>query len=159
MLITKKSHNKKKKDALSFYHVKPKSKIYIDESSQRFYSFEQICSVFALKHLNDLSENTFVPSIGMPVAEMRLPDPFIALSAFTRPRSSKPTWRRNATRTTIISIWTPTSPCNRSSMIMQSHYSPSPRRTPAWIFTYCRYVTTLCKRTRLSCRKVDIVSR
>lgn len=113
------------------------------------------------KYLSNLRRNIFVRSIDMPVTETRPPGPFIALSAFTRPRSSQPTWRRNATRTTIISIWTPTSRCSRSSTIMQSPCSPSPRRTPAWIFTYCRYVGAHCAKAdaRFVQESIDIVPK
>lgn len=96
----------------------------------------------------------------MLVAETRPPVPSIAPWASTRPRSSKRTWRRNATRTTIILIWTPTSPYNRSRSITESLCFLLPRHTPAWIFISCRYVPAFSASSNLHQfhnRYVDIV--
>lgn len=62
----------------------------------------------------------------------------IALWAFTRLRLSRLTWPRNVTRTTIISISTPTNRCSQSRSTMGSPYFPSPHPTQEWICIYCR---------------------
>lgn len=80
----------------------------------------------------------FSCSTNMLEAETRRLARFIARSAFIRPRSSKPTWPKNVTRTTIISISIPTSRYNRSRSTMGLRYFPSLLRTPEWICIFCR---------------------
>lgn len=80
----------------------------------------------------------FSCSTNMLEAETRRLARFIARSAFIRPRSSKPTWPKNVTRTTIISISIPTSRYNRSHSTMGLRYFLSLHRTPEWICIFCR---------------------
>lgn len=62
----------------------------------------------------------------------------IELWAFTRLRSSRLTWPRNVTRTTITSISIPTNRCSQSRSTMGSPYFLSPLPTQEWICIYCR---------------------
>lgn len=80
----------------------------------------------------------FSCSTNMHEAETRRLARFIARSAFIRPRSNRPTWPKNVTRTTIISISIPTSRYNRSHSTMGLRYFLSLLRTPEWICIFCR---------------------